>query len=94
MKDRSGENLKGRWCTVHRTHDIWVYEPCAYCNHEMHFHSGQVKLARRGIAQSISCGRCRHWSRLVVAFDGKRVVLTVQEDGSPVLQGKLPLKTR
>jgi len=85
---------KSFWCSVHRTKDPPLYSPCAYCNRDTHIHESNIKLAKRGIAQVILCGRCAKPNRLIVAYDGKRWELEVQENGTPVMQGKLGLKTK
>jgi len=91
-KDRPGRNHY--WCTVHRTKELPLDTSCAYCHTNMHIHESNIKLAKRGIAQVILCGRCAKLNRLVVAFDGRRWELMVQENGNPVMQGTLNLKTK
>jgi hypothetical protein len=94
MSDKDRPDRYHYWCTVHRTREDPLNTTCAYCHRGMHIHESNIKLAKRGIAQVILCGRCAKPNRLVVAFDGARWELMVQENGNPVLQGTLRLKTR
>lgn len=92
MRDRHEPRNNRRWCPVHRTRDIWLRAPCAYCHNQAHLHPGHVMLAKRGIAQPIICGRCRKNNILQVSLDGKRWYLSAVEDGIPVIQTHLALK--
>jgi hypothetical protein len=94
MSDTDRRGRKSFWCAVHRTKEPPLYSPCAYCNRDTHLHESNIKLAKRGIAQVILCGGCAKPNRLVVAARGYGWTLVVQENGNPVLQGTLRLKTR
>ena len=94
MPKRTERLRKTPWCSVHRTKDPQLDTVCAYCGRHIHLHTGHVLLAKRGITQVIMCGHCAKPNQLVVAWDGKRWELAVQDQGAPAYQLTLDSKAR
>jgi hypothetical protein len=58
----------------------------------MHVHERDIQQVRKGNCVLPSCGHCHRHSFLVVASNGQRVALAVNDGNMPAVQGSLGLK--
>lgn len=94
MTSRYSRHLPKDWCSIHKDDSAKLDVQCPVCHAPTHVHANAVMRAKRREQPTSLCTRCNRSLLLQVSVNSRSVGLVAQEDGLPVIQGKLPLKVR